>query len=81
MARMIVDDLRCSPINSTYVINLSLDQRWGKHICINITIPAILRQYVGEEVVCGTIKDAVKIHYTYGSGTGAGSVGMDPYNL
>ena len=40
-----------------------------------------LEQYFGEEVVYDRIKDATKMRYTYGSGTGSGSVVMDPYNL
>ena len=45
---------------------------------LNITRPAVLRQYYGKET--SLYKEKVA-RYTYGSGTGTISVGMDPDNF
>ena len=45
---------------------------------LNITRPAVLRQYYGMET---SICEGKAARYTYGSGTGTISVGMDPDNF
>ena len=77
-SRSIIDELICSKINSKYGIKLSLDKPLNNDMELNITRPAVLRQYYGLETsICN---DRVE-RYTYGSGTGTTSVGMDPDNF
>ena len=77
-SRKIIDEIIRSPINSKWGIKLSLEKPLNNDIQLNILRPAVLRQYYGmniEEEV-----DKVKC-YTYGSGSGTSSVGMDPHNF
>ena len=78
LSRAIIDEVICSPINSDSGIKLSLDKPLNNDIDLNVLRPAVLRQYFGEEIrkVNGKL-----IRYTYGSGSGTSSVGMDPHNF
>ena len=80
-ARHIVSNLIQSPINSKDGIKLSLDAPLNNPISLNIIRPAVLRQYFGNNIDDNsTIENEVK-RYTYGSGSGTSSVGMDKYNF
>ena len=67
-----------SPINSDSGIKLSLDKPLNNDIDLNVLRPAVLRQYFGKEI---TKVNGKGIRYTYGSGSGTSSVGMDPHNF
>ena len=77
-SRAIIDEVICSPINSDSGIKLSLDKPLNNDVDLNVLRPAVLRQYFGKEIrnVDGKAK-----RYTYGSGSGTSSVGMDPHNF
>ena len=78
LSRAIIDEVIRSPINSHSGIKLSLDKPLNNNIDLNILRPAVLRQYYGKDIaeVNGKLK-----HYTYGSGSGTSSVGMDLRNF
>ena len=78
LSRAIINEIICSPINSDSGIKLSLDKPLNNEIDLNVLRPAVLRQYFGKEIrnVNGKAK-----RYTYGSGSGTSSVGMDPHNF
>ena len=44
-------------------------------------MPAVLRQYFGKETKSDKENKESCEHFKYGSGSGTGSVGMDPYNF
>lgn len=77
-SRKIIDEIVRSPINSQSGIKLSLDKPLNNDIDLNILRSAVLRQYYGMNIIEGV--DQVK-RYTYGSGSGTSSVGMDPLNF
>ena len=77
-SRIIIDQLVCSPINSRSGIKLSLDKPLNNDVDLNILRPAVLRQYFGIEIQ--ECMDKGK-RYSYGSGSGSSSVGMDPLNF
>ena len=77
-SRAIIDEIIRSPINSPCGIKLSLDKPLNNDVDLNILRPAVLRQYYGMDIEEGV--DMVK-RYTYGSGSGTSSVGMDPHNF
>ena len=77
-SRIIIDHLVCSPINSRSGIKLSLDKPLNNDVDLNILRPAVLRQYFGMEIEECMSKGQ---RYTYGSGSGSSSVGMDPLNF
>ena len=78
LSRAIIDEIIRSPINSDSGIKLSLDKPPNNDIDLNVLRPAVLRQYFGKQTrkVNGKAK-----RYTYGSGSGTFSVGMDPHNF
>ena len=80
MSRSIIDMLVCSCINSKNGIKLSIDKPLNNPCDLNIRRPAILRQNFGKELDCTDIPNNQSLRYTYGSGTGVSSVGMDPLN-
>ena len=57
---------------------MSLDKPLNNNVALNILRPAVLRQYFGTDIE--DQGDKVK-RYTYGSGSGSSSVGMDPLNF
>ena len=77
-SRAIIDHLICSPVNSRTGIKLSLDKPLNNDVDLNILRPAVLRQYFGMDIEEQMYK--VK-RYTYGSGSGSSSVGMDSLNF
>ena len=78
LSRRFIDTLISHPMNSKYGINLSIDKPLNNSECLNILRPAVLRQYFGKEI-SRTTKNVER--YTYGSGSGTSSVGMDPRNF
>ena len=80
MSRIIIDRLICSRLNSKNGIKLSFDKPLSNPLRLNITRPAVLRQYFGKVVESSVIEDNKSMRYTYGSGSGASSVGMHPLN-
>ena len=78
LGRYIIDELIQSPINSPLGIKLSLDKPLNNDVALNIFRPAVLRQYYGLEI--GNCNNKFR-RYTYGSGSGMTSVGMDPHNF
>ena len=64
-------------INSNLGIKLSVDKPMNDKECLNIHRPTVLRQYFVKEM--GTTNDIIE-RYTYGSGSGTTSVGMNPHN-
>ena len=89
MARMAEDRMICSSVNSKDGIKLLLDTPLNNNPCLNILRPGILRHYFGRNVTeyLGhnesetSGNDTIVKIYTYDSGSGTSSVGMDPYNL
>ena len=80
-ARHIITKIIRSPINSNEGIKLSLDTPLNNPASLNILRPAVLRQYFGKSLLMNTVsKNQIK-RYTYGSGSGTSSVGMDKYNF
>ena len=77
-SRSVIDTLICNPINSKNGLKLSIDTPLNNDACLNIHRPAVLRQYFGREVE--NYGRNVE-RYTYGSGSGTSSVGMDPKNF
>lgn len=77
-SRKFIDAVIRSPINSKFGIKLSLDKPLNNDIALNILRPAVLRQYYGIDIENN--ENTVK-RYTYGSGSGTSSVGMDPCNF
>ena len=80
MSRAIIDRLICSPLNSRNGIKLSMDKPLNNPCCLNIVRPAVLRQYYGKVINSPGISIRQSLRYTYGSGSGTSSVGMDPKN-
>ena len=89
MARMVIDRMVSSPLNSKDGINLSLDTPLKNCPGLNILRLGGLRQYFGRNVTeylgqnsskYSRIDTIVK-RYTCGSGRGISLVGIDPYNL
>ena len=78
LSRAFIDNLIRTPINSKCGIRLSLDKPLNNDICLNLLRPAVLRQYYGLEIENQTRKSK---RYTYGSGSGTSSVGMDMKNF
>ena len=78
LSRGFIHNIINSPINSKTGIKLSLDKPLNNDVDLNILRPAVLRQYFGKQI--NTI-DGKHERYTYGSGTGTSSVGMDPRNF
>ena len=78
LSRRDIDTLISHPMNSECGIKLSIDKPLNNSECLNIYRPAVLRQYFGREV-SRTAKNVKR--YTYGSGSGTSSVGMDPRNF
>ena len=80
-SRSIIDQLICSDINSANGIRLSLDTPLNNPPMLNILRPAALWQYysINIEQLSGDSNSVRR--YTYGSGTGSSSVGMDPCNF
>ena len=81
MSRVIIDQVICAPINSKYGIKLSLDQPLNNSVDLNILRPAVLRQYFGKEYPSSSTTYQHSTRYTYGSGSGTSSVGIDPLNF
>ena len=77
LSRRAIDTIISNPINSKHGIKLSVDKPLNNNECLNIHRPAVLRQYFGKEME--TTNDVIE-RYTYGSGSGTTSVGMDPNN-
>ena len=80
-SRSIIDKLICSDINSTDGIRLSLDTPLNNPPMLNILRPAVLRQYYSLNIEHLYSDINIIRRYTYGSGTGSSSVGMDPRNF
>ena len=80
MSRIILDRLICSRLNSKNGIKLSFDKPLNNALQLNITRPAVLRQYFGKVVQSSEREEKMSMRYTYGCGSGASSVGMDPLN-
>ena len=81
MSRVIVDRLICSSLNSKTGIKISFDTPLNNARDLNITRPAVLRQYYGKVSEDSTQESDTSERYTYGSGSGTSSVGMDPKNF
>ena len=79
--RFIIDQLICSDINSANGIRLSLDKPLNNPPMLNILRPAVLRQYYSLNVAQVCKPSNTVRRFTYGSGTGTSSVGMDPRNF
>ena len=77
-SRRVIDTLIFSKINSKQGIKLSFDKPWWFQTCLNITRPAVLRQYFGKEIKSDKDNKKSCERFTYGSGSGTGSVSMDP---
>ena len=80
-ARHIITKIIRSPINSNEGIKLSLDTPLNNPASLNILRPAVLRQYYGKNLLMNTVLQNQIKRYTYGSGSGTSSVGMDKYNF
>ena len=70
MSRVIIDKLTCSTISFNHAIKLSLDKPLINGIYLNITRPAVLRKYVGKEIMATSDNNKNICRYTYGSGSG-----------
>ena len=81
MRRVIVDRLICPPFNSRTGIKLSLEIPLNNACDLNITRPAVLRQYYGKVLDDRILESNISERYTYGSGSGIYSVGMDTTNF
>ena len=79
--RWILDHLICSQLNSKSGLKLSLDTPLNNPAMLNLLRPAVLRQYYGMNVLRPFETNSSVCRYTYGSGTGTSSVGMDPKNF
>ena len=77
-SRSVIDTLLHNPINSKNGLKLSIDTPLNNDACLNIHCPAVLRQYFGRQVE-NSGPDVER--YTYSSGSGTSSVGMDPKKL
>ena len=76
--RSVMDVLLCSRFNSSQGIKLLLDKPINMHTLLNIDRPAVLRQHFGMKVYkLSNVLPGIEYGYTYGSGTGISSVGMD----
>ena len=77
LSRRDIDTLISHLMNSADGIKLSIDIPLKNSECLNIHRPAVLRQYFGKEL-SRTTENVER--YTYGSGSGTSSIGMDPRN-
>ena len=80
-SRHIIDKLICSPLNSINGIRLSLDTPLNNPPMLNILRPVVLRQYYGLNVKDVSTQNNSVERYTYGSGTGTSTVGINPNNF
>ena len=87
--RMVVERMVCSSVRSKDGIKLSLDTPLNNRPCLDIVRSEVLRQYFGRNVTEylgqssseSSGNDTIVKIYTYSSGSGTSSVGMDPYNF
>ena len=78
----IIDEIVCSELNSESGILLSYESPYSNDLKLNLTGPAVLRQYFGEVDVNNDVYANYVPRYTYGGGMGSAckSVGtMDNY--
>jgi len=80
-ARNVIHSLITMPINSSEGIILSLDTPLNNTKNLNTLRPAVLRQYFANDVDVICKSEKFERRYTYGSGSGTSSVGMDPLNF
>ena len=80
MSRVTITKLLRSLINSNHAIKLSLDKPLNNGISLNITRPAVLRQYFGKDIMPTPSNEKHTCRYNYGSGSRLTLVGMDPRN-
>ena len=64
-----------SEFGSEYGIHLTIDKPYGTNPCLNIFRDSVLRQYFGLDV---SICDKSAKRFSYGTGGGISSVGIDP---
>ena len=64
--RVMLEQLVHSPINYAHDIILSLKKALGNHTYLNITRPAVLRQYFGRESLPNNVQNNFLMCYNYG---------------
>ena len=78
LSRSVIDTLLYNRINIKNGLKLSIDTPLNNDAYLNIHCPAVLRQYFGRQVENSAHKLEM---YTYGSGSGTSSIGMDYHNF
>ena len=81
-ARLIIDQMICSDMESKDGIKTTTDKAMGNPIEINVNRAAVLRQYFGmsDKDTIGTNSTNKVNRATYAVGSGSVSVGTDPHN-
>ena len=78
LASAVIDKLVSSPISSFNGIHVTIESPYSSHGLLNVYRPAVLRQYFGINYK----KEYPYVQrYSYGTGVGVNSVGIDPSNL
>ena len=65
ITRGVLEQLVHSTINYVHGIQLLFDKPLGNHTCLNITRPALFRQYFGRESISNNDQNNVAMRYTY----------------
>ena len=81
LGKRIVDRLISSPVGSKDGIHATIDTPYGKNPMMNVYQPHVLRQYFSKNVDTKPCKDGYIYRYSYGTGTGSNTLGIDPTNF
>ena len=78
LSRLIADRLVSSKFGTSDGIHLTIEKPYGTNPNFNIYRDSVLRQYFGLDV---SLKENMSQRYSYGTGGGISSVGIDPANF
>ena len=81
VAKKICDRIISSPIDLKDGIHITVDKPYGRNPKMNVYQPTVLRQYLGCDVDSKTTINGYTNRFTYGTGTGSTTLGIDATNF